>query len=277
VSQPASRNPYQYDDLLVRSNDLYANTKYQILLRHLEDARELSVLNAGCGSGELSLLLDAAGHRVVGIDPSPDYVNLARLNAEAAGTDNCTFLVSSIEDFDSDEQFDCVVATDVLEHVADDRAAFEKLVRLVKPGGIVLITVPAGQWLYGFHDEELGHYRRYSRWQLARLVAPYCRIEKLRYFGFSLIPVCYLYSKLLRKPYPVGASGDSSKNPLVAFTLRSLLQVDRALPMPLGTSLILKAVRNPLSAFRYPPSPLVWGGKRRAESGQRSGASTVAE
>jgi 2-polyprenyl-3-methyl-5-hydroxy-6-metoxy-1,4-benzoquinol methylase len=254
MSQPASRcNPYQYDDLLVRSNDLYANTKYQILLRHLEGEQGLSILNAGCGSGEFSFQLAARGHRVLGIDPAPDYIDLARLNAERAGIDNCSFLVSSIEDFASDEVFDCVAATDVLEHIADDFAAFEKLVQLVKPGGILLITVPAGQWLYGFHDEALGHYRRYSRRQLARLVADFCRIETLRYFGFSLIPVCYAYSKLLRKPYPVGESGDASKNPVAAFALRSLLQLDRLLPLPLGTSLILKARRLPaVSASRQP-------------------------
>jgi SAM-dependent methyltransferase len=254
MSQPASDcNPYQYDDLLVRSNDLYANTKYQILLGHLEGEHALSILNAGCGSGELSFQLAVAGHRVLGIDPTPDYIDLARLNAESAGIDNCSFHVSSIEEFTSDETFDCVVATDVLEHIADDYAAFEKLVQLVNPGGILLITVPAGPWLYGFHDESLGHYRRYSRGQLARLVSEFCRIEALRYFGFSLIPICYLYSKVLRKPYPVGESGDSSKNPVVAFALRSLLQLDRLLPLPLGTSLILKARRLPaVSVLRRP-------------------------
>ncbi|HWG43474.1 MAG TPA: class I SAM-dependent methyltransferase [Gemmataceae bacterium] len=241
MSLSTATNPYQYDDLLVRSQDLYANTKYQILHRHLKGQKNLHILNAGCGSGELSLQLAAAGHRVLGIDPSPDYIHLARLNAEQTGVENCSFVVSSIEDFDADETFDCVVATDVLEHIDDDVTAFEKLVRLVKPDGIILITVPAGQWLFGFHDEALGHYRRYSRGQLRKLVSPLCRIEALRYFGFSLIPVCYLYSKLLRKPYPVGESGDSKKNPVVALTLRSMLGLDRLVPLPLGTSLILKA------------------------------------
>ncbi|MGH7172855.1 MAG: class I SAM-dependent methyltransferase [Gemmataceae bacterium] len=264
MSQTVSLNAYQYEDLLVRSNDLYAAAKYQILLRHLEGERELSILNAGCGSGELSFLLAAAGHRVLGVDPAPDYIELARLNSDRAGIDNCSFLVSSIEEFDCDEVFDCVVATDVLEHIEDDRGAFVKLVRLVKPGGILLITVPAGPWLYGFHDESLGHYRRYSRRQLTRLVSPLCRIEALRYFGFSLIPVCYLYSKLLCKPYPVGASGDAVNNPALAFTLRSLLRLDRLLPLPLGTSLILRATR-PLSTDVEAPLRRQWQGGRVAE------------
>lgn len=240
-SATAVTNSYQYDDLLIRSQDQYANTKYQILHRHLKGQKDLHILNAGCGSGELSLQLAAAGHRVVGIDPAPDYIDLARRNAERTGVENCSFFVSAIEDFTSDEVFDCVVATDVLEHIEDDATAFEKLVHLVKPDGIMLITVPAGQWLFGFHDEALGHYRRYSRSRLRRLVSKWCQVEALRYFGFSLIPVCYLYSRLLRKPYPVGESGDTKKNPIVALTLRSMLGVDRLLPMPFGTSLILKA------------------------------------
>ncbi len=242
MAETTLTNPYQYADLLVRSRDQYANTKYEILQEYLGDQRELSILNAGCGSGELSLQLAAAGHRVLGIDPAPEYIDLAHTNAEHAGLTNCSFLVSSIEDLSTNETFDCVAATDVLEHIADDSVAFEKLVALVKPDGFLLITVPAGPWLFGYHDEELGHYRRYSWSALRRLVSSSCRIDALRYFGMSLIPVCYLYSKWLRKPYPVGASGDTEGNPIVARALRLLLRLDRLLPMPFGTSLILKAV-----------------------------------
>jgi len=245
MSLNSATNPYQYEDLLVRSKDLYANTKYEILLRHLKGKRDLHILNAGCGSGELSLQLAAVGHRVVGIDPSEDYIRLARRNAGPIDPDRCSFLVSSIEAFVTETTFDCVVATDVLEHIKDDAAALDKLVRLVKPDGVLLITVPAGRWLFGYHDETLGHYRRYSRGQLRGLVSSLCHVESLRYFGFSLIPFCYLYSKVLCKPYPVGEAGDSAKNPVVAFTLREVLRLDRLLPMPFGTSLILKARPRP--------------------------------
>jgi len=51
-------------------------------------------------------------------------------------------------------------------------------------------------------------------------VAPWCDVEAVRYFGFSLIPVCLLFSKLLRKPYPVEESG-SPRRPFVSLALRS--------------------------------------------------------
>ena len=237
-------NQYQYEGLLHRSQDLYANTKYEIILRYLSGHKGLDVLNAGCGSGELSLQLAKAGHRVVGIDPAAEYVQVARENAAAAGAGDCSFAVSSIEEFVPDRTFDCVLATDVLEHIEDDRAALAKLVEFARPAGLVFLTVPAGQWLFGYHDESLGHFRRYSRRSLRRLAGDFCQIEGVRYFGFTLIPVCYLYSKLLRKPYPVAGSGDAKKNPLTAGVLRTLLRVDAALPVPFGTSLILKGTRK---------------------------------
>jgi 2-polyprenyl-3-methyl-5-hydroxy-6-metoxy-1,4-benzoquinol methylase len=213
-------------------------------MKYLRGHTGLSILNAGCGSGELCLQLAHAGHRVLGIDPAPEYIELARENARRCGADNCQFLVSFVEKMTTRQQFDCVMATDVLEHIEDDRRAFEKMVQLVKPGGLVIITVPAGQWLFGYHDESIGHYRRYSLRTLRRLAADLCHIDDMRYFGFSLIPVCYLYSKILRKPYPVGDAGDSSKNPLVATALRSLLRLDRLVRMPVGTSVLMKARRK---------------------------------
>jgi SAM-dependent methyltransferase len=232
-------NQYQYADFLIRSADLYANTKYEIIRRYLRGHGELNILNAGCGSGELSLMLAERGHHVHGIDPVPEYINLAAERAQQCGFDGCSYSVSSIEDFQSEAQFDCAIATDVLEHIEDDSVAFERLASHVRPGGLIIVTVPAGQWLFGYHDEALGHFRRYSRRSLRRLVESRCDVEELRYFGFTLIPVCLLYSKFLRTDYPVAQTGDFRKSPFKAIALRALLGLDRLVPMPFGTSLVM--------------------------------------
>lgn len=237
-------NAAQYEDLQAKSQDLYAQTKYDILLDYLQGHSNLRILNAGCGSGELSIRLAAAGHRVEGIDPEPAYIELARLNAAQASVKGCRFSVSFIESYHGPSDFDCVIATDVLEHIKDDRTAFGKLISHVKPGGIVLITVPAGQWLFGYHDEQLGHFRRYCRSTLQTLVRSECDVNALRYFGFSLSPVGLVFSKLLRRPYPVAESGDKKKRPIQEWILRSLLQIDRRLPVPFGTSLLFKGIRK---------------------------------
>lgn len=61
---------------------------------------------------------------------------------------------------------DCVTALDVFEHVKDDAAFARGLRRMLKPGGVALVTVPAHPWLWSPHDEWLGHQRRYDRRRL---------------------------------------------------------------------------------------------------------------
>lgn len=239
TSPAAPLNPYQYEDLLVRARDPYAHAKYQVILGYLGQAPPLRILNAGCGSGDLSFLLAALGHSVVGIDPGAEYIDLAR--SRSAEGRSCTFEVASIEEYEAAERFDCVIATDVLEHIEDDRAAYRKLVHLVRPSGLIVITVPAGQWMFGYHDEQLGHFRRYSRRSLRALAETASTVEDVRYFGVCLIPVCLWYSRWMRRPYPVAESGDTEARPLTAPILRAVLAAERRMRPPVGTSLILKA------------------------------------
>jgi SAM-dependent methyltransferase len=237
-------NQAQYDDLVVKSKDVYAHTKYGILERYLADRPFMRILNVGCGSGDLSIRLAQLGHDVRGIDVESAYIRLAEDNAKRTATrGRCSFAVCSIEDYQSETRFDCVVSTDVLEHIADDRRAFVKMVDLLYPGGLLLITVPAGPWLFGYHDEQLGHYRRYTKRTLRQLVEKSCSIERVRYFGFTLVPVCYLYSRRWRKPYPVAEVGDAIRSPVKSIILSALLKVDRLVPFPFGTSLVMKATK----------------------------------
>jgi 2-polyprenyl-3-methyl-5-hydroxy-6-metoxy-1,4-benzoquinol methylase len=231
-------NEYQYADLVDRSKDPYAAAKYGVIERYLAPRQHLRILNAGCGSGELSFRLAAAGHEVVGIDPASEYVALAERGANAIGLPRCSFEVSTIEAFTAHEPFDCVVATDVLEHIEDDRTAFDRLVDVVRPGAPIVITVPAMQSLFGFHDEALGHYRRYSKTTLRRLMERRCTMHFVRYFGATLIPVCLLYSRILRRAYPVAEAADSQRSPLLAPVLRTVLALESRFPALIGTSLI---------------------------------------
>lgn len=236
-------NQYQYDDLLAKSHDVYAHSKYELILRYLADRTNLHILNVGCGSGELSFLLAQLGHHVIGIDPAEKYIAVARKTLVRLALSNCSFLVSSVEEYEPTEHFDCVISTDVLEHIEHDRVAFTKMAELVAPGSTIIVTVPAGPWLFGYHDKSLGHFRRYTRPSLRQIADGYCQIERLRYFGFSLIPISYLYSKVLRKPYPVADVGDTKRKPFVGRALRFLLQIDKRVPLPFGTSLIMKGIR----------------------------------
>lgn len=246
---PSTFNQAQYDDFLAKSGDVYARTKYEVLLKWLSGRGRLRILNAGCGSGELSCLLAAAGHQVVGIDPDPTYIQLARDRAGDRFPDS-KFVVSSVEGYAGPADFDAAVSTDVLEHIEDDRTAFEKIAELTRPGGLILITVPAGQWLFGYHDEQLGHFRRYSKKTLRQVLPATCKVKQLRYFGGMLIPVCLAYSKWLRKPYPVAKVGGGPS--LVSRVLNGLLAVERRIALPLGTSVLLCAERKAQDVVTMP-------------------------
>lgn len=250
MSTAPTFNQAQYDDFLAKSGDVYAQSKYRVLLRWMSGRGRLRVLNAGCGSGELSCLLAAAGHQVVGIDPDPTYIELARARAGSNFPDS-EYHVCSIENYAGAGDFDAAISTDVLEHIEDDRTAFTKMVAQVRPGGLVLVAVPAGQWLFGYHDEQLGHFRRYSKGTLRKLVSDHCTVTKMRYFGGTLIPVCLMYSKWLRKPYPVGKVG--AKPGLVSRVLNAMLATERVLPLPLGTSVLMCGVKPAQAQQTYTP------------------------
>lgn len=231
-------NKYQYDDLLIRSRDPYANAKYEVIFDWLKKQEITTVLNAGCGSGELSFILASNGYTVTGFDLDKDYIDLAMKNAQKMKAKNCSFIVSGIENYRPPTKYDCVIATDVLEHIEDDKYAFEKLVYFTKPGGSVIITVPAGQYLFGFHDEQLGHFRRYSIDGFKKIVPKNLKVKQIRYFGFFLIPVAFWISKIVRKNYPVAKAGDKKRSLIINKVLKFILKIEKSYSSPLGTSLL---------------------------------------
>lgn len=231
----------QWEDFHFRQMDPYAFAKYDVLMNWLGQIKTKSALVVGSGSGEFAALLALAGAKTLAIDIDEPSIRLTDETAKRYGAE-VTTQVSHLEDFKSAQLFDIVVATDVIEHIEDDRAASENLKRLVKPGGSLIITVPALQWLFGLHDESLGHYRRYSRTTLLRLFDSGVRIEKIRYFGFFLIPIPLILSRWLRRPYPTQVVGSSvKKKGFVGRVLEFVFAWEKAVSMPLGTSLLMFA------------------------------------
>jgi SAM-dependent methyltransferase len=117
------------------------------------DAR---LLDAGCGSGRT--LDDLARYgRVSGIDLSSEAVACAHRRGHE------DVRVAPVEDLPfADATFDVVTCLDVIEHTPDDRATLAELRRVTRPGGLLVITVPAYQALWSWHDEVNRHFRRYD-------------------------------------------------------------------------------------------------------------------
>jgi SAM-dependent methyltransferase len=136
------------------------------------------VLEVGCGSGNFTVLMAARGHNVIAIDVEPAYV--ARAKQRLANYPNACVSVGDASALEWPRRFDTVVALDVLEHVGDDGAVLARLAAALKPGGKIVLKVPAGRWLHTRMDDALGHRRRYDQALLA---------AKLRGLGFEPIMI----------------------------------------------------------------------------------------
>jgi len=143
------------------------------------------LLDVGCGTGANLKAFSNTFERV-GIDMSSAALDfckerglesLVQAKVEKSGLEGNTF--------------DVVTALDMLEHVDDDMAALRELWRVARPGGFLLITVPAFGFLWSEHDEALHHRRRYTAAELeSKLVASGFHVLRISYFLASLfVPV----------------------------------------------------------------------------------------
>jgi SAM-dependent methyltransferase len=151
------------------------------------------ILDAGCGSGRFMVELSRRG-TVTGVELSDTSVTLARQRAVGE-----VVAGSVLEMPFADDSFDLAVSLDVIEHLEDDLAALRELRRAIAPGGALLVTVPAYQWLWSGHDEINHHHRRYTRRSLQQ-VAEQAGWKQTRttYFNSLLLPVAILLRVLDR-------------------------------------------------------------------------------
>jgi SAM-dependent methyltransferase len=142
------------------------------------------LMDVGCGTGVVLKELESRGEPV-GLDMSPlalDYCQKRGLGRLVRGDATAMPLQSG--------WCTAIIALDVFEHIEHDDKAFLEAYRTLKPGGILVLSVPAFQSLWGPHDVALMHFRRYTHSVLRdRLVAAGFKIERLSYSVFFLFPV----------------------------------------------------------------------------------------
>ncbi|HUJ43469.1 MAG TPA: class I SAM-dependent methyltransferase [Opitutaceae bacterium] len=145
-----------------------------------------------------------------------------------------------------------VTALDVLEHVPDAATVVRGFHRLLTPGGLAVVTVPAGMALWSDWDEALHHYRRYSRPQLRALFpSTHWDIVHVNYTNFAAYPAVWLLRKWRRWFHRAGGtSGPRAEDREPPAWLNGLLQrvfVGTGflrMPLPVGVSLLLVARRR---------------------------------
>jgi SAM-dependent methyltransferase len=163
-------------------------------LERLPLPRETHILDAGCGSGRTLQELARYG-AVSGIELDPDAA------AVAGGRGDYDVRTGRLEELPwEDETFDLVTCLDVIEHTPDDRATLAELLRVTRPGGWLLLTVPAYQALWSAHDVANHHYRRYERRPLREVcTAAGWEVRRVTSFNSLLLPVAAVYRLLQRR------------------------------------------------------------------------------
>ncbi|CAB3796437.1 class I SAM-dependent methyltransferase [Paraburkholderia caffeinilytica] len=109
------------------------------------------------------------------------------------------------------ERFDLICFFDCLEHIADDVGSLSRMREVLAPGGKIVVTVPAYQWLWSAHDVYLHHHRRYDRSALAVCAdqAGY-RVERMTYFNTLLLPLAIAVRFIDRLLKRDRSSGDAT-------------------------------------------------------------------
>ncbi|MGQ0562344.1 MAG: class I SAM-dependent DNA methyltransferase [Gemmatimonadota bacterium] len=199
--------------------------------------RRPRILDLGCGTGGMLLHLRTLGE-IAGTDTSPDAVAIAR---EKSGAD--VRLGSLPYDIPFERTaFDVVTLLDVLEHVDDDVASLATIRDLLRPGGLLVCTVPAHQYLWSEHDVLNEHKRRYSRSELRRkLLDAGFELPMLSFYNmFFYPPVAAL--RLLRRGRSKGTPQlgivPRPINALLTAVFASERYLLRLARLPIGISLI---------------------------------------
>jgi SAM-dependent methyltransferase len=204
-----------------------------------EPRQRLRVCELGCGTGG-NLVDRADKHDVVGVECSEHALGFARRklgNRVQYGRlpDEINLPPAT---------FDVVLLTDVLEHIENDNASARTALNLLRPGGIVVATVPAYQWLYSPRDAHHHHFRRYGREQFRKLwhnrAAELCLLSHYNTLLFPAAAAARIASKLAPRR---NDTGDLSLPPrplnnLLARLMGSERNLLGRASMPFGLSLV---------------------------------------
>jgi SAM-dependent methyltransferase len=218
-----------------------------------EPGQRLKICELGCGTGG-NLVEIADKHDLIGVECSPHALEYAR--QKLGDRVRSGWLPNGIDL--PPASFDVVMLTDVLEHIEDDAASARRALQLLRPGGIVVATVPAYQWLYSPRDTHHHHFRRYGKRQFAKLWSSnQAETLLLSHYNTLLFPpaaAVRVASKILRNRTK---QGDLKLPPRVLNNLLARMMGSEAnllgrMPLPFGLSLIgVVRKRVPLHSLRH--------------------------
>ncbi len=205
------------------------------------------VLDAGCGTGGLLRSLHAAhaDWKLTGVDFSPIACELARTRTTAE------IVQGSVTQLPFEAgRFDAIVSCDVVCQVEPPAAALGEFARCLRPGGVVVLTVPAYAWMFSYHDKQVGNLRRYTRREVADLLQNAgLQVIYGSYWNTLLFPLVVLRRKIFPAKEP---TSDVRLYPApVEALFNALMAIERAwlgtgARLPWGNSVLVVAVKPPV-------------------------------
>jgi SAM-dependent methyltransferase len=213
---------------------------FQTLDSELPDWREKEILDAGCGTGSILKQLGNAAKNV-GVDLSPEAVSFCRRR----GLNNVHHADISALPFDN-ASFDAVVCSSVLYHqwVKDPAVAVRELHRVLRPGGLLLLNVPALRFLHSAHDEAVMTAHRFTKSEIRQLLHdsgfPDCR---LTYWTTLLFPLAVIARTLggSSTGRDFHSAADSLPHRLFANIMALELRLLKITSLPIGVALFAAA------------------------------------
>ncbi len=208
-----------------------------LLDRAVGQKKGARILEIGCGTGHNFSMLGRFG-TVDALEIDDKARDLASTRLGRAVGDAALPALDGVED----GAYDVIALLDVLEHVEGDEAALLGIRKKLKPGGKLLITVPANKWMWSAHDVAHHHHRRYARGELLAVARKAgFRVDYTSHFNtvlFPLIAAARIVGKLMGRD-----SADDAQPPAaINATLRGLFAAERHIigrtSLPFGVSLV---------------------------------------
>ena len=221
-----------------------------LIASHVSDSDSpLHLLDAGCGTGITLEYIERFGP-TVGVDNEIVALKFCRARdarkLACAPLENLPF---------ADALFDIVTCLDVIEHIDDDQSAIKEITRVIRPGGLLVLTVPAFNIFWSDHDVINHHRRRYRRSQIRQLLGGRFSIDLLSYYSTHLFPLAVLVRMLKKvemKIWPSAVRTVKAENTYLPRSLNGLFSkifgsevfwLKRG-ALPIGLSIICVARKN---------------------------------
>ena len=226
------------------ASGVWAESRADVILTEMNRNGIDLLWEIGAGDGNVAIPLRKNGKTVIAVEP-------LRTGADSLANYGFITYFATLEDLNLPSNVIRAVGMfDVLEHIEFPAEVLQEVKRILIPNGKILITVPANKFLFSDFDISIGHFTRYSKSNLRKLLEDNdFKIDKIYYFFFLLVlPAIFLraipYRLGRRREFAMTANANKSQGRIMRFLaplLRAAFKIEAKLPLPTGLSLFVIA------------------------------------